>query len=78
MPIGTKLNTILAALRGEMKISAVFPVLSSAGRLVYLPGIITDVGDDYVKVQSSTDSADFYFIPISSLSAVTNLDPPTI
>lgn len=55
-----------------------FPVLGPSGKLVYLTGVISDVGDDYVQVKSNPHAYEFYLIPISSLTAVTNEDPPAI
>jgi len=78
MPIGTKLNSILAAMKNEVRINVLFPVLDTAGKLVHLTGVITDVGDDYVEVRSTPKAHEFYYVPISSLTAVTNEDPPAI
>jgi hypothetical protein len=78
MPIGTKLNSILSAMKNEIKINVLFPVLGTTGKLVHFTGVITDVGDDYVEVRSDPKSGEFYYIPLSSLTAVTNEDPPAI
>ena len=77
MPAGTSLSQLLGALVNEIEVSILFPVLGTNG-LVSLTGVITDVGNDYVKWQSTPKATTFYLIPISSIAAVTTEIPPSI
>jgi hypothetical protein len=58
MPAGTTLSQVLGALVNEIEISILFPVLGKNG-LVSLKGVITDVGDDHVKWQSTPKATTF-------------------